>query len=109
MGHSSQCQPQYIAPDVFCYVSGNLINFVDTSQLSITDKQQQKQQQLGNSIIADSNISAFATFPQEAVIAYSHEASKAIYLVKWPSLGPAGLGTLTCTFFWSFHIIKFFL
>ncbi|KAJ3398855.1 Cilia- and flagella-associated protein 43 [Chytriomyces hyalinus] len=74
-GHTPVNTPQYIAPTVLCYVSGNTFNFADTRSGS---KSKVKP------IVADAQITAFGVYRKESLIAYAERGSTAVQLVKYP-------------------------
>ncbi|KAH6573720.1 hypothetical protein BASA61_002819 [Batrachochytrium salamandrivorans] len=131
-GHTAVCPPAFLNPTLFCYVSGNCINAVDTTQIrpldetcidghaassnSIDPAMSTVHWQLPSIptrmlvghicpethfkvIIADSQITAFAIYPRDGIIAYAETGSTSFKLAKWmEGGGPAvAIGQLEAT------------
>ncbi|KAI8926587.1 WD40-repeat-containing domain protein [Entophlyctis helioformis] len=106
-GHTAVCPPVFVKPNLFCYVSGNSVNAVDTSHVTALEKTtpdptethpsaehtaQFGPQQLSGHVnpethtkvvVADSQISAFAVYPRETIIAFVESRSTVVKLAKW--------------------------
>ncbi|ORY39430.1 WD40 repeat-like protein [Rhizoclosmatium globosum] len=82
-GHTAYNNPRYISSHVLCYISGNALNFIDTTVSSGSGKPLSIKP-----IIAEAQITAFGVFRRESLIAYAQRGSPIIQIIKYP-LGSA--------------------
>ncbi|KAJ3016739.1 UNVERIFIED_CONTAM: Cilia- and flagella-associated protein 43, partial [Siphonaria sp. JEL0065] len=80
-GHTPLTNPCYIAPHVLCYVSGNALNFLDTSARGAAALSKHTNTR---PIIADSQITAFGVCRRESLIAYAERGHTTVQIVKYP-------------------------
>ncbi|KAJ3411976.1 Cilia- and flagella-associated protein 43 [Chytridiales sp. JEL 0842] len=81
LGHTPVSKPVFVNNSVYCYASGNLINFIDTS---VPVDAQLKQNGGGlRPIVAEKQVTAFAVAPKEGVLAYAERGSTGVKVVKW--------------------------
>ncbi|KAI9094382.1 hypothetical protein DFS34DRAFT_665339 [Phlyctochytrium arcticum] len=94
-GHTALTSPIFLTSTILAYVSGNRINFVDSAlpAQQPTDASGTTSNPL-KSIQAANQISSFALWRKESVVAYVERDSSVVRLVKWPSGSLLGLGKL---------------
>nr|KAJ3422347.1 Cilia- and flagella-associated protein 43 [Polyrhizophydium stewartii] len=106
-GHTAVCSPVFVRPNLLCYVSGNCINAVDTghftpiertvpeatvSAAESSSESGLRPQRLAGHIspethnrivVADAQISAFAVYARDGVVAYVESGSSKVKVAKW--------------------------
>ncbi|KAI9330069.1 hypothetical protein BDR26DRAFT_825041 [Obelidium mucronatum] len=80
-GHTPLSNPCYIAPHVLCYISGNALNFLDTS---VRGEAALSKHTNTKPIIADSQITAFGVCRKESLIAFAERGHMTVQIVKYP-------------------------
>ncbi|KAJ3006630.1 Cilia- and flagella-associated protein 43, partial [Thoreauomyces humboldtii] len=101
VGHTPLAAPQFLSNGIVAYVSGNCINFLDsTSALDAAGKEREDGSDNGipestaelRSVTANTQITAFSLYRRENIVAYAERDGVAIKVLKWPSGAIVGGG-----------------
>ncbi|RKO94661.1 hypothetical protein BDK51DRAFT_21951 [Blyttiomyces helicus] len=99
IGHTPICRPAFVNPTTIVYASGNLLNFIDVAPGTENDDRRRAtsaadaEHDRGNAdgpsagasyFTAESQITAFAVYTRESIIAFAQRNSPQVSLVRWP-------------------------
>jgi hypothetical protein len=107
-GLTPNLSPQFINSKTILYVSGNSINAIDLLNLNEpeTEKGEETNEIVAKVIgecpgeshskvlVTERNITAYAIYPKENVIAYAERNSNSVKIMKWSQL--SGITTQLC-------------